>query len=60
MIDTGGPVAYWVEGAMSAEMLENWDGRGCDAAHILVTFETHVCHALVAFETDRWSCFAQD
>eukprot|EP01045_Picozoa_sp_COSAG04_P009858 COSAG04_NODE_586_length_12338_cov_16.547839_9_plen_408_part_00 len=32
IIDTGGPKAEWVAGEMSKEALQEWDGRGTDAA----------------------------
>lgn len=32
LIDTGGPVAYWVEGEMSTADAQAWDGRGTTAS----------------------------
>lgn len=34
LIDTGGPLAYWVEGQMSAADAEAWDGRGTAASQL--------------------------
>eukprot|EP01043_Picozoa_sp_COSAG02_P036556 COSAG02_NODE_2686_length_8239_cov_5.121361_1_plen_286_part_00 len=35
LIDTGGPVAYWVQGEMSAADAEAWDGRGTAASQLV-------------------------
>ena len=50
MIDLGGPVAYWVEGEMTAEMLEQWDGRGASHfLHFVPKFPSIVCIQMAGF-----------